>query len=578
MPVEALQNLPKAQPRQFVPETCDLGDWAQLEPLFRQLQEEAAKLKNPKQLERWVLKASELGAALYQEEAKRYINMTCQTDDKDAEQSYLQFVEQIEPKMKPEWQKLDQLFLASPFREKLPQKRWMVYERDVRKDVELFREENVALQTEESKLGQKYQKTMGAMTVTFQEKEQTLQQMGRYLEEPDRALREKAWRLVSERRLRDKEAIDGIYDELIALRGKIAANAGFASYRDYAFRAKGRFDYGPEACEDFHKAVEEVVVPVARRLQQRRRKLMGLRKLRPWDLGVDPRNRPPLKPFADVPTLVDKTHEIFRRIDPALGQDFDLLRGNKLLELDSRKGKAPGGYQHSLEEARMPFIFMNAVGLQRDVETLLHEGGHAFHSIATRDEPLLAYRHAPIEFCEVASMSMELLGGPHLEVFYSEEDAKRARRVHLEGIVGLLPWVATIDAFQHWVYTHPGHTPGQRREFWVTLMDRFGGTEDWTGLEEARANLWQRQLHLFLHPFYYIEYGIAQLGALQVWLKSKKDVAKAVANYRKGLSLGRSRPLPDLFRAAGIKFDFSAKTVKPLVNAIRKELKAAEDV
>ncbi|MBI3830100.1 MAG: M3 family oligoendopeptidase [Planctomycetes bacterium] len=578
MPVQALRNLPKAQPRQFVPESCDMGAWAQLEPLFKQLQEEAAKIKNPKQLERWVLKGSELGSALYQEEAKRYIDMTCQTDDKDAEMAYLHFVEQIEPKMKPEWQKLDQLFLACPFREKLPLKRWTVYEREVRKDVEIFRDENVALQTEESKLGQQYQKTMGAMTVTFQDKEQTLQQMGRYFEEPDRDQREQAWKLVAERRLKDKDAIEQFYDDLIKLRTKIAKNAGFVNYRDYAFRAKGRFDYGPAACEDFHKAIEETVVPVARRLQQRRRRLLGIRKLRPWDLAVDPRNRPPLKPFADVPTLVEKTHEIFRRIDPVLGTDFDVLRKNNLLELESRKGKAPGGYQHSLEEARMPFIFMNAVGLQRDVETLLHEGGHAFHSLATRDEPLLAYRHAPIEFCEVASMSMELLASPHLEVFYSAQDAQRAHRVHLEGIVGLLPWVATIDAFQHWVYTNPEHTREQRKAFWLSLQERFGGIDDWKGLEDARAYMWHRQLHLFLHPFYYVEYGIAQLGALQVWLKSKKDVAKAIANYRKGLSLGRSRPLPDLFKAAGIKFDFSAKTVKPLVNAIKRELKTLEEV
>lgn len=576
MLVQALQHLPRAQARQFVPDNCDLGDWAQLEPLFKQLQDEAPKLRGAKQLEKWVLKASELGAALFQEEASRYISMTCQTDDKEAEKAYLHFVEQIEPRTKPEWQKLDQLFLASPFMEKLPLKRWLVYIRDVRKDVELFRQENVALQTEETKLGQQYQKTMGAMSVKFQDREQTLQQMGKYLEEPDRALREQAWTLVAERRLKDRDAIEQYYDELLVLRGKIARNASFDNYRDYAFRAKGRFDYGPSACEDFHKAVEETVVPLARKLQARRRKLMGLKKLRPWDLGVDPLNRPPLRPFEGVPALVEKTHEVFRRIDPSLAQDFDVLRSHNLLELDSRKGKAPGGYQHSLEEARLPFIFMNAVGLQRDVETLLHEGGHAFHSLAARNEPLLAYRHAPIEFCEVASMSMELLGGPHLNVFYSDADAKRARRVHLEGIIGLLPWVATIDAFQDWVYTHPGHSRDERKTHWISLLARFGGSEDWSGFEDARAYMWHRQLHLFLHPFYYIEYGIAQLGALQVWLKSRRDTAKAVANYRKALALGRSRPLPDLFKAAGARFDFSARTVKPLVNAVRRELKELE--
>jgi len=576
MGVAALENLPRFQPRSFVPENCDLGDWNQLEPLFVKLEEEAAKLKSPKALEKWVLKASELGAALFQEEAKRYINMTCQTDDPAAEKAFLHFVEHIEPQAKPRWHKLDELFVASPFREKLSKKRWLVFERDTRKDIELFRPENIPLQTDESKQATLYQKTVGAMAVTYKGQEYTLQQMGRFFEEPDRAVREEAWKLVALRRLQDKDKIEDLYDGLIKLRGEMAKNAGFENYRDYAFESRGRFDYTPTHCEDFHKAVEELVVPVARKLQQRRRKLLGVKDLRPWDLGVDPKNRAPLQPFKDAQTLIEKTHEIFKRIDPSLGQDFNVLRENKLLELDSRRGKAPGGYQHSLEEARLPFIFMNAVGLQRDVETLLHEGGHAFHSLATRNENLLAYRHAPIEFCEVASMSMELLASPHLEVFYSKADADRAHRVHMEGIVALLPWVATIDAFQHWVYTRP-HTREERRAYWLELLGRFGGIESWSGFEDCRGYLWHRQQHLFTSPFYYIEYGIAQLGALQVWLKSKKDTPKAIANYRKALALGRSRPLPDLFKAAGAKFDFSAKTVKPLARAITRELKSLEN-
>jgi oligoendopeptidase F len=244
----------------------------------------------------------------------------------------------------------------------------------------------------------------------------------------------------------------------------------------------------------------------------------------------------------------------------------------KLLDLDNRKGKAPGGYQSTLSESRLPFIFMNAVGLQRDVETILHEAGHAFHALATRDEDLYAYRSAPIEFCEVASMSMELLGNEFIEEFYSAADAKRARRVHLEGVVGGFPWIATVDAFQHWIYTHPNHTRDERRKAWLNLMDRFGGDVDWSGFETARANLWHRQLHIFLHPFYYIEYGIAQLGALQVWANSKRDKAKALDDYKKSLALGGSRPLPELFQAAGCKFEFSERTIQPLAKMLREEL------
>jgi oligoendopeptidase F len=314
-------------------------------------------------------------------------------------------------------------------------------------------------------------------------------------------------------------------------------------------------------------------MPVVRELQTERRAQLKLGALRPWDLAVDPLNRPPLKPFVRVDDMVSRTQKIFDRLDGELAGGFRQMQDLRLLDLDNRKGKAPGGYQDTLNEARLPFIFMNAVGLQRDVETILHEAGHAFHALATRDEDLRAYRHAPIEFCEVASMSMELLGNEFIEEFYAEDDANRARRVHLEGVVGVFPWIATVDAFQHWIYTHPNHTREKRRQAWLDLMDRFGGEVDWSGHEAARANLWHRQLHIFLHPFYYIEYGIAQLGALQVWANSRRDKAKALNDYKKSLALGGSRPLPELFSAAGCHFEFSEKTIKPLAKMLREELK-----
>jgi oligoendopeptidase F len=396
--------------------------------------------------------------------------------------------------------------------------------------------------------------------------------MGRYLEESDRPLRQEAWELVAKRRLQEADKFDDILDRQIKLRQQIARNAGFENYRDYAFRRLGRFDYTPEDCTRFHDAVEKEVMPVVRELQAQRRRQLKLETLRPWDLAVDPLNRPPLKPFAEVGEMVSRTQKIFNRLDNELGGGFQQMQDLRLLDLDNRKAKAPGGYQQTLAEARVPFIFMNAVGLQRDVETILHETGHALHALAARDDDLHAYRSAPIEFCEVASMSMELLGNEFIEEFYSTADANRARRVHLEGIVGIFPWIATVDTFQHWIYTHPNHTRAERAAAWVELMNRFGGDVDWSGYEAARANLWQKQLHVFIVPFYYIEYGIAQLGALQVWANSKRDKMKALDAYKKSLVLGGSRPLPELFQAAGCKFEFSAKTIQPIAKMLREEL------
>jgi oligoendopeptidase F len=438
--------------------------------------------------------------------------------------------------------------------------------------VELFRDENVPLETEETKLGQQYQELMGSLTVNFRGEEKTLPQMSPYLEEPDRAVRQQAWELVANRRLAEADKLEDLFNGLVKLRERIAANAGFANYRDYAFRRLRRFDYTPEDCFAFHAAVESEVMPVVRELQESRRAQLQLLSLRPWDLDVDPLNRPPLRPFTEVAHMVGRTQKIFDKLDSGLATGFRQMQEMRLLDLENRKGKAPGGYQSTLSEARLPFIFMNSVGVQRDVETMLHEAGHAFHALATRDEDLHAYRHAPIEFCEVASMSMELLGSEYLEEFYAPAEANRARRIHLEGIVKFFPWMASVDSFQHWIYTHPGHTRDERTAAWIGIMDRFGGAVDWSGYEKARANLWHRQLHIFLDPFYYVEYGIAQLGALQVWANSKRDKAGALQAYQRGLALGGSRPLPRLFEAAGCRFEFTAQTIRPLVRLVREEL------
>ncbi|HIC95797.1 TPA: M3 family oligoendopeptidase [Candidatus Bipolaricaulota bacterium] len=564
-----LRRLPQDHPREFVPPEIDLGRWEEIEPLFEEL--EGRGLDSPSVLERWLLDWSELEAALDEEGTIRYIRMTCQTDDPERERAYLQFIEEIEPKIKPRYQRLRERYVASPARGDLPEI-YHVLDRSISNRVALFREENVPLETEEAKLAQQYQKVVGAMTVEFQGKEQTLQQMARYLEEPDRDLRRAAWELSEERRLKDREELEEIYDELLALRERIARNAGFPDYREYAFRKRERFDYSPEDCFRFHEAVEREIVPLMRALQRRRREELGLETLRPWDLQVDPRNRPPLRPFTEAEELVRGCEEIFHRIGEELGRDFRRLRELGLLDLESRKGKAPGAYSAALAEKRLPFIFANAVGRDDDLRMMLHESGHAFHSLAAREQPLHHYRHAPAEFAEVASMGMELLGGEHLDVFYRGEEAARSKREHLERIVRLLPWIATIDAFQHWIYTHPGHSREERKAYWVELRRRFGGIESWEGYEDVLESYWLRQLHLFEIPFYYIEYGIAQLGALGIWQRAKADREGAVGAYRRALGLGGSRPLPELFRAAGLVFDFSGPTVVGAARALREEL------
>jgi len=378
--------------------------------------------------------------------------------------------------------------------------------------------------------------------------------------------------LVAERRLREAEACEAIYDRLVGLRERLAHNAGFPDYRAFAFRRLGRFDYSPEDCERFQQAIEYEVMPLVRERQQARQARLGLDSLRPWDLAVDPLGRPPLRPFADVAGLLSRSQRIFDRLDPELARNFRTLQDLRLLDLENRKGKAPGGYLQPLSESRLAFIFMNSVGVQRDVETLVHEAGHAFHALATRSEDLFAYRGAPIEFCEVASMSMELLTSGFLDEFYPEADARRARQTHLDGILGFFPWMAAVDAFQHWVYTRPGHTRTERSAAWNSLLDRFGGGVDWSGFESARTHSWHRQLHIFLYPFYYVEYGIAQLGALQVWANYRRDPAAGLAAYKAGLALGGSRTLPELFAAAGCRFDFGADTLRPLIQVVRDEL------
>ncbi|MCK4658090.1 MAG: M3 family oligoendopeptidase [Phycisphaerae bacterium] len=559
-------------PRQYLKPDDTLTDWNEINPYFDEL--EARRLDSVQDVNQWLLDYSELQSAIDEVGSDCYVKMTCQTDDAEREKAYLHFVEQIMPRCEPRRHALNVKYVSCPHAAELPQARFRVFNRSVRNQVELFREENIPLEVEEAKLTQEFQKISGLMTVQFDECEQTLQQLNRYLEWSDREIRRQAWEKGSARRLGEADAFDDIFGKLFALRHRIALNTGAKDYREYAFKVKERFDYTPEDCWAFHDAVEQAAVPVLRAMHARRREALGVDSLRPWDLAVDEKGRGPLKPFEDTTELIGKCSRIFHRIHTELGEQFDEMCSRGYLDLESRKGKAPGGYQTTYEESRHPFIFMNAVGLHRDVQTLIHEGGHAFHAYAARHDPLIAYRSAPLEFAEVASMGMELLAHDHLEVIYEGEDLERARRRQLEGVISVLPWIATVDAFQHWLYTNPEHTPEARRDYWVSLRERFGGSEDYSGYERELACLWQRQIHIFQMPFYYIEYGIAQLGALQLWCNRQKDRHATILAYRNALKLGGSRPLPELFAAAGIKFDFTYDTLKPLMDTVEAELQS----
>ena len=554
----------------FVPADLDAATWDAVEPYFTRLMERPIRCGNC--LRQLLDDRSELVAAIDETRANLYIAKTRRTDDAEIKKAYLHFVEHVEPKVRQATFDLSKRIVDDEHVATLDEGEFGVLLRSMRAEVELFRPENIPLQTQLTTLDAEYDEICGAMTVEFDGEERTLPQMARYLEETDRDVRERAWRGVATRRLADADRIDDLFDRMVGLRDTVARNAGFGNYRDFQHRNLMRFDYTPADCEIFQNAVEQVCVPFVRRMQEERLSRLGLDRLRPWDLKVDPQGRTPLRPFEGEIELVERSSKAFHGLDGDLGTLFDSMREGDCLDLASRKGKAPGGYQYQRQRTGRPFIFMNAAGMHRDLQTMIHEAGHAFHSLLSTHHGLVEYRDSPIEFAEVASMGMEMLAMPRLGEFYDEVDADRARRDHLEDVVSMLPWIAQIDAFQHWLYTHPTHTREERTAAWLDLQRRFGGLVDWGGLESVEERLWQRQGHLFGVPFYYIEYGIAQLGALQLWQRSRENQPQALAGYKRALALGGSRPLPELFEAAGLRFDFGPETMGSLVEDVADSL------
>jgi oligoendopeptidase F len=553
----------------YVPPPFDAGNLVVLEARFAELADRP--LVDAEALAQWLHDEGELLSRIGAEVARRYIRMTRHTDDAEAKAAYVAFESQVMPRVKVLADALDRKFLSCPWLGDLGP-HYEVLIRRRRTQAQIFRAENTALQQEESELQTRQKALMGSILVEFAGQQLTLQQLAPYFESQDRKQREAAFRASLAARSPHWPALEEIFDRLIALRTAMARNAGFSTYTPYRFLDLGRYDYTEATCRQFHDAIAECVVPAVRELDRQRAQQLGLPRMRPWDTEVDPTGQPPLRPFGTETELIALVQRLFTAVDPRFRDDFDALVARDLLDLMSRPGKAPGGYQYQLEDERVPFLFVNGVGLHNDVQTLLHEGGHAFHSLLCRHHDLPAFRDYPIEMAETASMSMELLGLEHLATVYPPADAQRAYRRHLEGILRTLCWIASIDAIQHWIYERPQHTRDERRTAWLDIRRRFGGDIDWSGLEDAQAMQWIQQSHLFGHAFYYIEYGIAQLAALQVWRNYRKDPQRAIEAYRRALALGGTRPLPELFEAAGVEFNLSPAMLRGLVADLMQQL------
>jgi len=558
--------------RQFLPADFKITDWASLESWFVDLEQRT--LNTVSDLEKWLADMSELEAIVSEDACWRQVRMTCDTENKELEEAFNYFYLEIQPKIQPYADKLNRKLIDCPLTGQLDQVKFFTYLRSVRKNIDLFREENIPLQAEMSVLQQQYGSIAGKMTIEHDGREFTLQQASKFLENPDRAIRETVYLKINERRLTDKAPLHDLFGKLVALRHKIATNAGFSNYRDYKFAEMGRFDYKPEDCFQFHQAVEEHVIPLVDKIYARHAKKLGISPIRPWDTEAEPAGVEPLRPFSDGKELLDKTVACFDKLDPFFAGCLRKMEELGHLDLDSRKGKAPGGYNMPLMESGAPFIFMNAASQMSDVTTMVHEGGHAVHSFLAHGLELSAFKEYPTEMAEVASMAMELFSMDHWEPFFdNENDLKRAKRHQLERVITIFPWIATIDSFQHWVYENPDHTEEERTAAWMRIIKRFSVPSlDTSGLEKFREISWQRQLHLFEVPFYYIEYGIAQLGAIGMWKQYRENPAQALKNYTNALALGGTKTLPELYAAAGLPFDFSPATIKSLMEMVEKEL------
>jgi oligoendopeptidase F len=560
--------------RNYLPANFDIKSWNDLESVYNELLDR--QINSAASLEKWMLDVNELEAAVSENYGWRYIKMSCDTENEELVKSYEYFVTGIEPKIAPLSDKLNKKLIGSPFLKELDQQKYFVYLRSVKNSIELFREENVELQSQIATKSQQYAAITGKQTIQYEGKELTMQQAAVYFKKPDRTVRQEVYELIQKRKAQDEEALNDLFEELLSLRNKVALNAGFKNYRDYKFRELGRFDYNKEDCFSFHESIKKYFVPLSKKIEEERKQSLGLDTYRPWDTEVDTGNNSPLHPFKEAPELLAKSIECFNETDKYFGECLSTMQKMHHLDLESRKGKAPGGYNYPLYESGVPFIFMNAVGMQRDVVTMVHEGGHAVHAFLTKDYKINEFKNVPSEVAELASMSMELISMQRWDVFYKDpKDLQRAKKEQLEKIIKTLCWIATVDAFQHQIYENPKQTTAERCEMWMKIYNEFGsGVVDYSGLEKNIRRSWHGQLHIFEVPFYYIEYGFAQLGALAMWKNYLHDHTNALQHYKDALSLGYTVPIPQVYEAGGIKFDFSDQYISSLAGFVWKELEA----
>jgi oligoendopeptidase F len=558
--------------RTYIPSNLTINSWEAIEPYYKDLTHREINCAG--ELKQWLKDRSELEAMVSEEMGWRYIKTNCHTDNKNLSDAYKHFINNIYPLVTKHSNELDKKLIHNPFIKDLKEKEFMVMLRTIKKRFEIFCEENIALFTDIQNKEQEYGKITGAMTIEYQGNELTLQQASNHLKDTDRAIREDVFKKIQTTRLEQKDALNALLTDLIHTRHQVAENAGFNNFRDFKFADLGRFDYTPDDCYTFHESIKSEICPMVDQLLYERKTKLQLDQLRPWDLSVDVDMKPPLKPFSTVDEFIDKTITAFTNIRPQFGSFIETMKTKGHFDLESRKGKAPGGFNYPLYESNIPFIFMNATHNLRDLETIMHECGHAIHSFLSGHLELLEYKDFPSEVAELASMSMELISMDQWHLFFDQkEDLVRAKRNQLEGVLNVFPWVAIIDRFQQWLYTHPHHDTSERTNAWLEIHAEFGDhITNWNDLNEYRSNIWQKQLHIFEVPLYYIEYAIAELGAIAIWRNYRSNPSKALDQYEQALSLGYTATIPEIFKTAGIRFDFSKEYIAELMSFVKDEL------
>lgn len=558
--------------RRYLPENFEVNTWEDIAPYFDTLKN--ATIDSKQDLENWLHQLSELEAVISEDACWRQIRMTCDTANTELQQRFEYFCTHIQPQVQVYADELNKKLMATPYVKELEADTYFTMLRNIEKNITLFRAENVAIQSELSVLQQQYGAIAGQMTVEVDGQVFTLQQAAKFLENPNREKREEVYRKIYERRLQNAPELNDLYTQLIQKRNQVAVNAGYTHYTPYKFVEMGRFDYTPADCAKFHEGVKKHILPLVNHIYAEKKKELQLEVLKPWDVEALPAHKKPLKPFSNTDDLLEKTKTCLQKLDPFFADCLQTMQQMGRFDLDSRTGKAPGGYNCPLAETGAPFIFMNAAGTMDDVVTMVHEGGHAVHSFLAHPLALTAFKEYPTEMAEVASMAMELFSMQHWDVFFANKAELLQAKLHqLERVITIFPWIAIIDKFQHWVYAHPTHSVAERTAMWQQIRAEFASSElDTSGLENLLAHSWQRQLHLFEVPFYYIEYGIAQLGAIAMWRQFQQNGEQALQHYKQALALGGTKTLPELYAAAGIEFSFEAGYVAELMQFVWVEM------